>query len=321
MALNACMRTHGGFEGNAQTFRILTRLEGPSVEPPVGLNLVRSTLLAIIKYPATYERVCNAGVYDHVPGSGPPKFNVYAADSGAYNWVLRPFSDEDRSRFESIDQPARGELRHGRTLERTVECSLINVADDIAYATHDLEDALGLGLVDTAEVVDRLTAHKDLCGDSYSLFDALPRHERASRVEYKRAMAFLIHDLITNVQLEKRPVFRSNRLQFNVVLPAKFQRLVRDLNDLVFDRVIQSHAVRTLEWRGRNLIARLFDAFADSPKQLLSTSDLERYLAADSEDSRLRVICDYIANMTDSYLMRLYARLFESRFASVFEQL
>ncbi|MEI2786303.1 MAG: dNTP triphosphohydrolase [Candidatus Nanopelagicales bacterium] len=112
----------GGFEGNAQSLRVLTRLEFKvfATDRSLGLNLTRATLDAVIKYP--WPRRGDTG-----------KFNVYAEDLEVYTWVR---------------QPAFGE-------RRCFEAQVMDFADDVAYCVHDLEDAIVSGAFDPATLRDR----------------------------------------------------------------------------------------------------------------------------------------------------------------------
>ncbi|MEY2900369.1 MAG: hypothetical protein RL247_535, partial [Actinomycetota bacterium] len=114
----------GGFEGNAQSFRLLTKLE-PKVfdsdSTPRGLNLTRASLLASIKYP------WSADVPDIDP-SGREKFGVYSDDSEVFQWARQGLPD--------------------RTL--TLEAEIMDFSDDVAYSVHDFEDAIVNGYLDPA---------------------------------------------------------------------------------------------------------------------------------------------------------------------------
>ena len=125
-ALDALMADHGGFEGNAQTLRLLTRLE-PKVEHPgghrgVGLNLTRASLDAATKYP--WRRTENP--------SGAAKFGVYDDDLEVFAWLREPAPEQ----------------------VRCVEAQVMDLADDVAYSVHDVEDAVVGGWLDPSGLDD-----------------------------------------------------------------------------------------------------------------------------------------------------------------------
>ncbi|MDQ6848632.1 MAG: deoxyguanosinetriphosphate triphosphohydrolase, partial [Actinomycetota bacterium] len=128
-ALDLATASFGGFEGNAQTFRVLTRLEAKATHPsgePAGLNLTRAVLDATCKYP--WGRRDDAR-----------KFGAYAADFEAFQWV----------------RAAAGEQRC------CLEAQVMDWADDVAYSVHDVEDGVHGGLIRLAAVDDR--ARELLC--------------------------------------------------------------------------------------------------------------------------------------------------------------
>jgi dGTPase len=110
----------GGFEGNAQSLRLLTRLE-PKV-PGAGLNLTRATLDAALKYP---------WLASASPGA-PVKYGAYASDAAAFAWIRT--------------------VAPGR--RRCFEAQVMDWADDVAYSVHDLEDGLQAGLISIKNLTD-----------------------------------------------------------------------------------------------------------------------------------------------------------------------
>ena len=124
----------GGFEGNAQSLRLLTRLE-PKV-PGAGLNLTRATLDAAIKYPwlpepltAADPRFAQENVTLHLPA----KYGAYQSDLSAFEWIR-------------AGAPAR---------RRCLEAQVMDWADDVAYSVHDVEDGLQAGLVSMKDLSDQ----------------------------------------------------------------------------------------------------------------------------------------------------------------------
>ncbi len=129
-----------GFEGNAQTYRILTRLDEYD-RPGAGLNLTAAVRAAVLKYPWTRAEGARwsvgpdtpRGLAPHRPGEGAYKFSAYVLDAEDFEEAL--------SAFPQIEP-----------LTQTVECSVMDVADDIAYSLHDLDDFYRADLLNQAAV-------------------------------------------------------------------------------------------------------------------------------------------------------------------------
>ncbi|MGF7087093.1 dGTPase [Kroppenstedtia sanguinis] len=306
-ALHRCMLKEGGFEGNAQTFRILTRLEGKKGE---GLNLTRALLLSVMKYPILLDKAlrdANSYTTDF-----PPKASIYADDQEAFHWVLDPFTEEEIRFFMETEPEA---FPFPRTCRKSLECSLIDLADDIAYATHDLEDAVSFRLVEVEELQEIL--EEVAPSSSYEELQqaralALSLHPRQEDFKYrlKQMVANLISAFVNHTDLVKQGDSRcSPRFHYRVVLPKGLEQLNGALKEMVRKRVIDSPEVQALAFKGERIVRLLFDAMMDEEKLLPENDRKSLELAP---DQRARIVCDYIAGMTDPFAERMYRRLYGS---------
>ena len=151
MALDALGAGSGGFEGNAQTLRILSRLEAKTSDADgrsVGLNLTRATLDACTKYPWGREDSADE----------PGKFGVYADDLPVFTWLR-----------SGVEGP-----------RRCVEAQVMDLADDVAYSVHDLEDGIVGGRIDLG-LLDRAEDRSARLGDRARLVPARGRRRPPRR--------------------------------------------------------------------------------------------------------------------------------------------
>lgn len=163
--LNDIAKDIGGFEGNAQTLRLVTCLEPKVVTAdgqPAGLNLTRATLDAIAKYP--WKRGEGPG------GVASPKFGVYQEDADVFAWLradappacadttVSPVPDAaSPASVAPAASPVPAETPAPATSRRCLEAQVMDLSDDIAYSVHDVEDAIALGSVNPATLDDDAT--------------------------------------------------------------------------------------------------------------------------------------------------------------------
>lgn len=335
VALNYCMRNAGGFEGNGQTLRILSRLECFSEQH--GANLTRRSLLGVLKYPVSYETVRNPDIQPRLAdfpslirtidrdASKPPKCFL-DTEQDVVDWILEPLSANDRAAFQRLETiPG----KHRKPLHKSFDCSIMDLADDIAYGVHDLEDAIALKLLSREDFEELISAEisaaflHDLarCGryavnsDPYGFFLTGLFGDAGLR---KRLIGELVHYFIKNAQIIELAEFSEPLLRYRVRLPAE-QRLFLDaLGKLVWTRVIRSPQVQQLEFKGQQMVVSVFEALQSDPKTLLP---VEVYKSYEASNNKLRIICDYVAAMTDGALLKIYDRLFSPRMGSVFDRL
>ena len=87
------------------------------------------------------------------------------------------------------------------------------------------------------------------------------------------------------------------------------------------EKVIFLPEVQTLEFRGQHLIIKLFEAIASDPKRFLKKNYRRHWERFEDEQRKMRVICDFIAGMTDEYATRMYERMFQPRTGTIFQRL
>lgn len=334
LALNYCMRADGGFEGNAQTLRLLSWLEGFSQAH--GADLTRRSLLAVLKYPARRSEVTSSTVAPSL-SSRPTSISVldrdackpakcyYDAEADVVDWVLRPFSDRDRDVFTGVE---RREPGHGRTRHKSLDCSIMDVADDIAYGVHDLEDAIALGLISEerfrhdldakqCQALVRALVQRPLVGDGGDPYDGFVRALFGASGTRKRATGRLVHHLLRGVSCRRLDAFDDDLLALRVSLSADTRELLDALQGVIVREVIDSPRVQHLEFKGQRMVVAVFEAMASDPSHLLPHEVLAAYEAADGDG---RIVCDYLASMTDGALLKTYDRLFSPRMGSVFDR-
>ena len=300
----------GGFEGNAQTLRILTRLEAKSADPDgrsIGLNLTRATLDACTKYPWRRSVVEPAGT----PG-GSAKFGVYDDDLPVFGW-----------------------LREGVTgSRRCLEAQVMDFADDVAYSVHDLEDGIVGGHIDLA-VLDSPAELSAVCGtvrewylpgvDDRALVAALERLRAvgtwpgASYDGSRRALAVLKNltsDLIgvfcgsvheaTRAAYGEAPLVRHRA---DLVVPEETAHEIAVLKGIAAHYMMRTPVRARVMERQRELLAELFEALLDSDGTELDPTFRDDYAHAPDDAARTRVVLDQVASLTDASAVAWHARL------------
>ncbi|TCL74877.1 anti-phage deoxyguanosine triphosphatase [Rhizobium sp. BK251] len=338
-ALDDQMKKLGGFEGNAQTLRILCRLEKKArYDKPVsgddraGLNLCFRTLAAILKYDRPISAVRDKG----------------SKVAKGYYLSEKPIVDEiKRKVLRGKAPPKAGDFK-------TVECAIMDIADDIAYSVYDLEDCLKAGFLTPAiilasddklldSVVDAVNAQiddkitKNEIIDTFAdIFDGMIPDEgeenpltvfmAATRASYElssnayvrtKLSSALVHEFINGVEFEFNA---ENPALSKVKLNQEVKRKVEILKQYTFNAVIYSSRVKLGEYRGTEIVTDIFKALNAEKGHLLMPDDVrELYLEAKDYPSKARIICDFVAGMTDRYAVEFWARLRSDGAESIFK--
>ena len=298
-ALNEVALACGGFEGNAQSFRLLVRLEAKTVDAQgisLGLNLTRASLDAATKYP--WPRATNVR-----------KFGVYDDDLEIFNWVRESAPIGSQS----------------------FEAQIMDWSDDVAYSVHDLEDALVSGQVKLHDLTnDFPDIYKD--AQSNNLADitidearvALENLQQLScwPKEYDgshRALARL-KDLASQlVGRFARAAEESTRAQYgqgdltrynaNLVVPRAQHVEVALLKSLAGFYIINSATSAKRYDNEQTLIHELVAAVLKDAPNTLESFFLQDWKLATTDAAQLRVVIDQVASLTDPGAIALYARL------------
>jgi len=144
-ALHGKMKKHGGFEGNAQTIRLLVKLE--KYVKNRGINPTRRVLLSLLKYPVDYN-----AYPDRAKEKRKPPKCYYTSEKETIEWCLKPFSKSDKNNFISLKEI---DIDKYKPIHMTFDASIMECADDIAYCTHDLEDIVARKLVTQERLLEK----------------------------------------------------------------------------------------------------------------------------------------------------------------------
>ena len=284
----------GGFEGNAQTLRLLSRLEAKTVDAAgrsVGLNLTRATLDACTKYP--WERGRGPA------GADPTKFGVYADDRTTFSWM-------------------RGERAPGDH-RRCLEAQVMDLADDVAYSVHDVEDGTVTGRVDLTRL-DRDAVWQTVRGwylpeaDDDTLDEVLAGLQgvgswlrepydgtRRSQAALKNLTSDLIGRFCGAVQAATFAAQQGPfvRYRADLVVPERTRLEMALLKGVAAHYVMQAQdRLRVME-RQRELVGELVEALVARGDRALDPAYAEDWRAAGDDAGRLRAVVDQVASLTD----------------------
>ncbi len=301
----------GGFEGNAQTLRLLARLEAKTFDDrgrSVGLNLTRATLDACTKYPwPRAEAPAPAGLH----GDGSPrivvKFGVYDDDLEVFDWLRRGVS-------------GRG---------KCIEAQVMDLADDVAYSVHDVEDGIVAGrfqLIDLDTDALWQTVRSwylpDACDDELEgalgdlrgigSWDRVPYDgSRRATAALKNLTSDLIGRFCGSVQ---EATFAQGdgpwvRHGGDLVVPRATEVEIGVLKGIAAHYVMQADDRVALMARQRELIAELFEALVTKGSDGLDRPFADDWTAAGDDRARVRVVVDQIASLTDASAVARHRQL------------
>lgn len=305
--LNELFAEAGGFEGNAQTLRILTNIEKKRPEFR-GLNLTYRSMLSVVKYFKKFDKE----LFDQ--GKKNQKF-IYDED---YE-MLKEFIDKNQ-------------IKH-----RTLDVQIVDIADEIAYAAHDLEDGLRV----KAFTIDEILHDYKSCYGASDCFEVFEGHvkmakEKAGYGKYQtestqysklfrqelasRLINLALNDLdlvaVTPEMAKKTGSSQKEELGF-----VKYGELIHGLKDIVFKCINHNDEVYHYEQEGKKVIMYLTDLYREDPMYMppeyRAEELIKQYDDLKNIDKKIlqeRLICDYIAGMMDSYAISTYEKFSGKKF-------
>jgi dGTPase len=298
-ALNQIAASCGGFEGNAQSIRLLIRLEAKTVLPDgksIGLNLTRASLDAATKYP--WSRAVNAR-----------KFGVYEDDLEIFNWY--------RSGVES-----------GKT---SMEAQIMDWSDDVAYSVHDLEDSLVSGQVKLDQLSNDLPKLFKVAQDMYladitesemqlalaalQKLSCWPRYydgTHRSLARLKDLASQLIGRFAQSAEVATQEEYGDGdltRYNANLVVPRAQRVEVALLKSMAGHYVINASDSQIRYGEQQRLLTELVQAILESAPNTLESFFLQDWQNAQNDQARLRVVIDQVASLTDPGAVALHNRL------------
>jgi dGTPase len=298
-ALNLLAKSCGGFEGNAQSIRLLIRLEAKTVLPDgksIGLNLTRASLDAATKYP--WSRVENA-----------KKFGVYEDDLEIFNWY-------------------RQGAKSGQV---SMEAQIMDWSDDVAYSVHDLEDSLVSGQVKLDQLsndlpklfkvaqqvylADITQAEMEKALASLQQLSCWPRYydgTHRSLARLKDLASQLIGRFAQAAEVATQEKYGDadlTRYNANLEVPRAQRVEVALLKSMAGHYVINADDSQIRYAGQQKLLTELVEAILETAPNNLESFFLQDWNRAENDQQRLRVVIDQVASLTDPGALSLHERL------------
>lgn len=293
----------GGFEGNAQTLHLLTETIYQNEAGVRGMAPTRALLDGVLKYKKLFREF-----------SAPPTNHfLYDAQERHRAFVLG-----------GVAIPA--ELHGGEKLNafKSIECQIMDWADDAAYSLNDIVDGVRAGFL-TIERVETWAAGEPIDAERQRWLDQLFAAIRGDRLE--GAFAQKIGAFITACRLRERENFmaaRTNRYRFELIVGAAAEREAAFYKKMANDIIFESPQLQQLEHKARKVLLDLWEScwrnyVEKGPRviRILPPRVGRLVDAAETPAAKARQICDWLAGLTDGMITRTYRRLFDPEFGSL----
>ena len=301
--LNRLMKTYGGFEGNAQTLRILTEIIYRSDNNRRGMKPTRAFLDGVMKYKSTFSQKGN-----------PENQFLYDYQVDFLDFI---FKDKDHH----------AELNTVKSLNsfRSIECQIMDWADDTAYALNDMVDSIAGGFITIAKLIK-------WGADNASTLSSNQKKYLEEIIQwitdgtFKQKFGSKIGEFVLGCNIEEQQTFMddlTNRYKYKLLIADEAIERVEFYKQVAVELVFRSSQLHQMEFKGDKMIEGVFNVFEDNyvkqikPIKLLSDFSDKIIRNELSINKRARLICDQISGMTDSYAVKNYRRLFDPDYSSL----
>lgn len=271
----------GGYEGNAQALRILRKLEKKYARC-AGLDLTYRSLLSVIKYPNTKS----------------------TADKFIY--------DDDYTFYQQLLEEKQLDLKAG---EKTIDAQIMDLADEIAYAAHDLEDALSRNMVTIEDIeyeflkspdynvaVDQFCEIVNTSKQTAAEAKLLKSSEEFAIIFRKELTSNIVNRLVMDISVVK------NNSGFEELGYGELQKLAEGLKKLLFQVIMRKRNILTYEFKGNKIIRDLYEFYnADDNYKFLSPELKSSFSDKSSSQyaaKKARAVVDYISGMMDTFAIK-----------------
>jgi dGTPase len=306
--LNHLMREHGGFEGNAQTLRLLT--ERIFSARRTGMDPTRAFLDGVLKYKTLWSELLEC------LGRPPENHFLYDTQRLCLEWVAG-------GKVDAFDAPP-GEARDAA---KSLECQIMDWADDTAYSLNDLADCVRAGML----TVGRIERWAEKTGADTA--ESSPLGELIAAIRRRMMDPFVgkrIGSYIRATDLTERThplAAASHRYGWELRVAGTVREESRLFKKLAFEVVFLAPQLKQLEHKGSHMLRGLWEVLSTryvrgatidgQDFQLLPEDAAAEIEAAPVEAQRARLVCDFLAGMTDGYASRMYQRLFTPGYGSI----
>ncbi|PTX92653.1 dGTP triphosphohydrolase [Opitutus sp. ER46] len=301
--LQELMLPWGGFEGNAQTLHLLTETMYQNESGVRGMLPTRALLDGVLKYKKLYREFPNH----------PTNHFLYDPQESVRGFV-----------FGGATIPR--ELHEGERLNqfKSIECQVMDWADDAAYSVNDIVDGVKAGYL-TIERIETWAAGEAIDAPRQLLLDEVIDAIRRDRLE--NVFSQKIGGFIKACRLRERDNFMAgvtNRYRYELVIAPGAERTALFFKKMANDIIFESPQLQQMEHKARRVMFDLWQScwrnYVDKGPRVINILPprVGRLVqAAQTPAEKARQICDWLAGLTDGMIVRTYRRLFDPEFGSI----